>query len=209
MEKARILVRTVEAAVQSLYDDSSMLLLVIESVRRLEPGQSWDEKDSSYDHLDALIPSLKSNLGVVQQTLEALLSVGHDQADMAQGDYNGSIEWRMSRLSVIDNQFGGAIRPMSTYYDPSRDRENDDTVNLELALRNQASRSGQDVDSSHNMSLYRTDSGVTNGNSSWSMDESSTDTVFVADTLEAPPPVIDTDSSPLFDDESKSCTCSL
>jgi son of sevenless-like protein len=98
----------------------------------VEPGQSLQARDLSLDYLHILCNSLKANIGVVNQTFEALLSVGHDQADMAQGDYNGSIDWRMSRLSVIDTQLGGALRPMSTFAYDSDARG--DMVDLELAL---------------------------------------------------------------------------
>jgi son of sevenless-like protein len=43
---------------------------------------------------------MQANLDVVCQTLDSLLAIGHDQADLSQGDYNGSIEWRMSRISI-------------------------------------------------------------------------------------------------------------
>jgi len=64
------------------------------------------------------------------QTLDALLSLGYDQADMAQGEYTGAIEWRISRLSIIDSHFDA--RPMSVL-DPA-DPESEDIVDIEVAF---------------------------------------------------------------------------
>lgn len=127
---------------QSLYDDGSLLLATVQSIRRPEKGQSWRQCDLCFDHLDNLALALKTNLGVVQQSFEALLSIGHDQADMAQGDYNGSIEWRMSRLSVIDTQFGGAHRPLSNF-DSYGD---EDMVDMEMAFQKPGMKAHTSVD---------------------------------------------------------------
>jgi son of sevenless-like protein len=134
VENARRLVRTLETVVQAIYDDSSALLITAQGLRD-DCNLLRGERESSYDLLDSLSSSLNANLKSVKQTFEGLLSVGHEQADVAQGDYNGSIEWRMSRLSVINDHFGGAIHaPMST--DPYSERG--DVVDMELAF----SRSG-------------------------------------------------------------------
>ncbi|KAJ7164624.1 ras guanine nucleotide exchange factor domain-containing protein [Mycena crocata] len=132
VEKARSLIRTLEHALQSLYDESVAVLLTAQSLRQVDPGQSFQARDSTLDYLHSLCASLKANLDAVNQTFEALLTVGHDQADMAQGDYNGSIDWRMSRLSVIDTQLGGSLRPMSTFAYGSD--AHGDVVDMELAL---------------------------------------------------------------------------
>ncbi|KAJ7712427.1 ras guanine nucleotide exchange factor domain-containing protein [Mycena metata] len=128
VDKARALIRTLEHALQSLYDESISILLTAQSLRQVEPGQSLQPRDMSIDYLHTLCASLKANLEVVTQTFEALLSIGHEQADVANGDYNGSIDWRMSRLSVIGAQFGGSLRPMSTF------DEHGDMIDMEVAL---------------------------------------------------------------------------
>jgi son of sevenless-like protein len=134
VENARRLVRSLETVVQAIYDDSSALLTATQGLRD-DISLLRGEREASWDLLDSLSSSLNANLKLVKQTFEGLLSVGHEQADVAQGDYNGSIEWRMSRLSVINDHFGGAIHaPMST--DPYS--ENKDVVDMELAF----SRSG-------------------------------------------------------------------
>ena len=134
VENARGLVRSLETVVQAIYDDSSALLITAQGVRD-HPNVLRGEREASYDLLDSLSSSLNANIKLVKQTFEGLLSVGHEQADVAQGDYNGSIEWRMSRLSVINDHFGGAIHA-STSTDPYY--ENEDVVDMELAF----SRSG-------------------------------------------------------------------
>nr|GAT50613.1 predicted protein [Mycena chlorophos] len=113
VDRARTLIRTLEFAMQSLYDESMSLLMTAQSLRQIEPGQSYEAQDLTLDHLQMLSVSLRANLQMAHQTFEALLVLGQEQADVAQGDYNGSIDWRMSRLSVIDATLGGALRPMS------------------------------------------------------------------------------------------------
>lgn len=110
LTKARSHVRTLETAFQAAYDDSSSLLLTSQNLLSSDPGCSPEDRMVSLTALESSTSSLRANLFLVRETLEALLSVGHEQADIAQGDYNGSIEWRMSRLSVIHSQFGGAAR---------------------------------------------------------------------------------------------------
>ncbi|KAG2145892.1 ras guanine nucleotide exchange factor domain-containing protein [Suillus clintonianus] len=130
VDKARLLTRTLEAVVQALYDDAATLLLSMQRVRRLTYRTSRQDRDLQCEYLDAISVSLKSNLQFLMQTLDTLLSLGHDQADMAQGEYSGAIEWRMSRLSIIDSNFDA--RPMSVL-DPA-DPESEDIVDIEVAF---------------------------------------------------------------------------
>jgi son of sevenless-like protein len=130
VDKARLLTRTLEAVVQALYDDAATLLLTIQRVRRVTYRVSRQDRDFQCEYLDAISVSLKSNLQFLMQTLDSLLSLGHDQADMAQGEYTGAIEWRMSRLSIIDCKFDA--RPMSAL-NPA-DPESEDIVDIEVAF---------------------------------------------------------------------------
>ncbi|TFK74755.1 ras GEF [Pluteus cervinus] len=130
VEKARVLVRTLEASVQATYDESALLFSVTQKLVDSEPGQPSLERDAATETLESLSSSLQANVNVVKGTLEALLSVGHDQADMARGDYTGSIEWRISRLSVIDNRFGGAVRANSPTLGEEPSAE-EDVINIE------------------------------------------------------------------------------
>lgn len=129
MDKARLLIRTLEAVVQALYDDAATLLLTLQRVRRLTYRVSRQD-DLQCEYLDAISVSIKSNLQFLLQTIDTLLSLGNDQADMAQGEYTGAIEWRMSRLSIIDSNFDA--RPMSVL-DPA-DPESEDIVDIEVAF---------------------------------------------------------------------------
>ncbi|KAG5220278.1 Cytoplasmic GTPase/eEF2 protein (ribosomal bioproteinis) [Salix suchowensis] len=131
VEKARILVRALETSLQSLYDDAASIVLAMQLLSPLHPTAD----DIPLELVDTLVSSLKANLGVVNETLEGLLVVGHEQAELAQGDYMGSIEWRMSRLSMIDTQLGGALSPTS----PSI-LEQEDVVDMDFAFSKQGSK---------------------------------------------------------------------
>ncbi|KAI6005367.1 ras guanine nucleotide exchange factor domain-containing protein [Pisolithus marmoratus] len=130
VESARILTRTLEAVAQWLYDDASTLLLMTQRVRSATGRSLWQDKDAHYEMLDSIATSLKSNLQFLLQTLDALLELGHTQAEIAQGGYQGAIEWRMSRLSFMDSHF--EVRPMSIL-NPA-DPESEDLVDIEIAL---------------------------------------------------------------------------
>lgn len=136
VDRARLLSRTLESAVQALYDDASILLLTTQHIRQpLSKVTSWDDL---YDYLDAIAGSIKSNLQFLLQTLDALLSVGHDQVDIAEGDYKGAIERRVSRLSIMDSHYD--VRPMSVL-NPA-DPESEDIVDIEVAFGASGSRRG-------------------------------------------------------------------
>lgn len=130
VDKARLLSRTLESAVQALYDDASIMLLTTQHIRQSSSKVTTRDRDDLYDYLDAIAVSIKSNLQFLLQTLDALLSVGHDQADIAEGDYKGAIEWRVSRLSIMDSHYD--VRPMSVL-NPA-DPESEDIVDIEVAF---------------------------------------------------------------------------
>jgi son of sevenless-like protein len=92
---------------------------------------------TSWQRLLSLTAILRTNLGVVSGTFEALLTVGHDQADLGQGEYNGSIEWRMSRVSIIESRIA-AVATLPRIPGASSHSETeteDEVVNMELAFR--------------------------------------------------------------------------
>ncbi|KAJ6509001.1 ras guanine nucleotide exchange factor domain-containing protein [Mycena sanguinolenta] len=155
VEKARTLIRTLEHALQSLYDESVSILLTAQSLRHVDPGHSLQAQNMSLEYLNALSASLKANLAAANQTFDALLAIGHEQADLAHGDYNGSISWRISRLSVIGVQFGGALRPMSTF------DEQGDMIDLEAALGRRGHVPTESYDSSR---LQSSENGTYNNN---------------------------------------------
>ena len=130
VQNARILARTLEVVVQAIYDDAAILLLKTQRVRCAMGRSPLKDIDAHYEYLDFIATSLKSNLQFLLQTLDALLTLGHNQADFAQGDYQGAIDWRMSHLSFMDSHFGA--RPMSMV-NPS-DPESEDIVDIEVAL---------------------------------------------------------------------------
>jgi son of sevenless-like protein len=87
--------------------------------------------------LDSLSTSLSKNLDLIKQDFEALLSVGHEQADIAQGDYNGSIDWRMSRISAISERLN------MHDHTKSYGSDNEDIIDMELALHRPGMRKPQ------------------------------------------------------------------
>ncbi|KAF9816905.1 hypothetical protein IEO21_03779 [Rhodonia placenta] len=95
VEKARLLVRTMEAALQSLYDDGTTLLLAAQDLGRTDLDDTG--RITQRDYMDALVAGIIANANVAVQSLEALLGVGFDQSDISQTDYANSIEWRKSR----------------------------------------------------------------------------------------------------------------
>ncbi|KAF7297796.1 hypothetical protein MKEN_01403300 [Mycena kentingensis (nom. inval.)] len=129
VDSARSLIRALEYGMQSLYDDSVAMLLTAQSLRQIEPGQAYQAQDLTLDYLQTLSVCVRTNLDMVIMTFQSLLDLGHEQAEVAQGDYNGSIDWRMSRLSVIGTALGGALRPMSMY-----DEANGEDVDMSYAV---------------------------------------------------------------------------
>jgi son of sevenless-like protein len=142
--------------------------------------------------------------------MDAVLSVGHNQADMAQGDYNGSIEWRMSRLSVIDTQFGGAIRPTSSFLG-TYEGQGEDMVDMEVAFSRQANK-GQGVgDPSYDSTLQNTSSGsepTSNGAGPNELENATTENM-VSDFSDPRPEVPEDQGSPLFEEEREFITSIL
>jgi son of sevenless-like protein len=128
VHKARTLVRTVEAHLQSLYDDGSSLLLAITAPASLR----IDRIGFSSESVRSLAASLKNNVVQAFQTLEALLGVGQEQAVKDPSDYRGSIEWRMSRILTIDSNLGRTLKELASE-DDSYD-ESEDVVDMEHAL---------------------------------------------------------------------------
>lgn len=202
VDKARLLVRTLEAAVQALQDDSISILLATQTVADSEFGQTLQERDIVYDSLDVLCTSLKSNIDLTLHTLEALLSVGHDQADMAQGDYNGSIEWRMSRLSVIDNRFGGAIRPPSLTIE-GYEAPTDDVVDMDFAFNKPTKSAIPREESTYESfrTVGSTSQATYNDPRPSTSYESTTDETMVSPDDGDFQDIPDSETSPLFDDD--------
>jgi hypothetical protein len=121
VEEARSLVRTLEAAVQALYDDGSTLLMAIQSL----PNQLHSAKhgkERSFDIALALSDSLKVKLPTVFRALETLLFIGNHQADVHQGDCHGFIQWKMNRERMVEY----SIRRLSTMTDKTYIPENGD-----------------------------------------------------------------------------------
>ena len=115
---------------------------------------------ASWYQLLSLTTILQTNLGIVSETFEALLSVGHDQAELGQGEYNGSIEWRMSRVSIIESRIAAVVTlpRIAGASSHSETETEDEVVNMELAFRRpdpKAKPTGGDQLSIGSSTLYR------------------------------------------------------
>lgn len=115
---------------------------------------------TAWHQLLSLTAVLQTNLVVVGETFEALLTVGHDQAELGQGEYNGSIEWRMSRVSIIESRIAAVItlpRIVGASSHSETEME-DEVVNMELAFRRPDPKmklTGSEQSSVGTLSLYR------------------------------------------------------
>lgn len=145
VQKSRKLIRSLEFSMQSLFDDGAELLMTAQTARLFSNQKS----QSTIETLARVARALISNANLAQHTFEALLSVGHEQAELAQGDYRGSIDWRMSRLSVVNTRFAGSGRPLSS--NPQED-DSDAKVDMEDAFTKRGPRGGN----SRNSMLYGT-----------------------------------------------------
>ena len=179
VEDARRMVRELETVVQAVYDDSSALLLTSQSLPEDDRKVSYGEREASYDYVHRLSLSLRSNLGLVKQTFDRLLSVGRDQAELAQSDYNGSIARRENRLSHISAQVGGAIREQEAYQS-----DNDEVVDFGTLFSRPGAKKIPPYDSYRTISTS-TDVGAPGGS------EASLDSTLVTNSTSDPLDVFD------------------
>ncbi|CAL1713340.1 unnamed protein product [Somion occarium] len=149
VEKARHLLRTLELATQTLYDDSASLFLTIQQshVQEQYYDLSFVDRSVQHDHIDALAEAISSNLRVVTDVLEGMVAVGHDQADIGQATYSTSIQWRQSRLSILD----GAVDPFMQPRQP----EQEDVVDMELAFARPGMRTMTSMETGGSSTLYQ------------------------------------------------------
>ncbi|KAI8986090.1 ras GEF [Trametes punicea] len=221
VEKARALVRTLEAATQALFDDGMTIFMAVQQLARTEL-LSLKERNGLIATLEATAPTVRSNCVLVAQTLEALLATGHDQASISQGDYRNSIEWRSSRINMADASIAALTTRLADM--PGGD---DEYVDMELAFSRPGMRTvpastgapgpaasssssamyngaGQPSQSSLDMSdRSRSDSLSEPETPSWAQNESGVDGTLVnspsADVASDEP--VDDDVAPFVDEE--------
>ncbi|KAI0667585.1 ras GEF [Trametes maxima] len=128
VERARTLVRTLEAAAQALYDDGMSIFMAFQALARTELVGVKD-RNHLVMSIETVAPTVRSNCVLVAQTLEALLAIGHDQASISQGEYRNSIEWRSSRINMADASIAALTSRLGDI--PSGD---DEFVDMELAF---------------------------------------------------------------------------
>ena len=125
VDSARILVRSLELTSQCIFDYCADVLFLLQSTDTFLKNQ-----DGS---LQTLISALSSYIDSIPGLLDELASVGQKQAESAQNEYVGSIEWRMSRISGIMD----SSRPLSSLFGALQEAENEggDVVDMEMAIR--------------------------------------------------------------------------
>ncbi|KAH9854744.1 ras GEF [Lenzites betulinus] len=128
VDKARSLVRLLEAATQALYDDGMVVFMAVQSLARLEL-LTYRERNGLITTIETTTPAIRSNCMLVAQTLESLLATGHDQAAIGQGEYRNSIEWRTSRINMTDASIAALTSRLAEV--PTGD---DEFVSMELAF---------------------------------------------------------------------------
>ena len=116
---------------QAIYDDTAALF----SLLQFWPTDEVPPHKLAAD-FDRLLTPIHDNLGQVQQTLESLLAVGYEQAELGQADYRENIGRRLSRLSLMDEHLGGGARRMSTFPE-----EMEDVVDMDYAFHKPATSS--------------------------------------------------------------------
>ncbi|OCH91881.1 ras GEF [Obba rivulosa] len=130
IERSRQLLRSLEASTQALYDDGTLFFTAIQTIAGSDP-RSEDSAGARHD-IESCANTIRMNASFVTQTLDALLVIGYDQSDIGQGDYNSSIEWRSSRISMVNIPIDPAIARLSG--EPSNGRPDSEIVDFELAF---------------------------------------------------------------------------
>lgn len=147
VDRARQLVRTLEASTQAMYDDGATIFM---SVQTLGHAALLSQRDRAtlVSEVESTMPAIRSNCGLVAQSLESLLAAGHDQASISQGDYRNSIEWRTSRINMVDSSIAAISRVAEI---PVGD---DEFVDMEHAFAQPTMRTATSVDSVASSTLY-------------------------------------------------------
>ncbi|KAJ3558904.1 hypothetical protein NM688_g656 [Phlebia brevispora] len=208
VERGRNLLRTLEVTCQALYDDASFLLSSAQSLNfARESPKDLALRAANWENITAVI---SANLGVVTGSLDGLLALGLEQAELEQATYNGAIEWRRSRPSIFFDSEG----PDFTMY-----QDEEDVVDMELAFSRQAPRTLPAIDSSstlYNSSQHQSDTEPDMSDRSrsdgigepvtpiWSPHEASSTGTLVAPTDAEPHDDLLDDDAALFDDEGPS-----
>ncbi|KAG6819992.1 hypothetical protein H0H93_006695 [Arthromyces matolae] len=120
---AQQLVRKLEAVMQATHDDISTFILTLQSIKDSDHPQDRDGRKRKWNRLITLTSTIAAHTHVLMEVVDGILSLGHKQAEMSSGDYNGSIEWRLSRHSM---------RPVSNYN--ANGEGNPELVSMEMVF---------------------------------------------------------------------------
>ncbi|KAI0036552.1 ras guanine nucleotide exchange factor domain-containing protein [Vararia minispora EC-137] len=129
VHKVNMLVRTVEAAVQALYDDGALLLTTLQYFPRqqLMVGR---------DNVSKIVVMLRANIDLVFATFESLLHVGEEEVNKSPGSHHDSILWRTSRLLSPEASVSQSLDCMRDMEDDMEDvvSDVDEMIGLDFAI---------------------------------------------------------------------------
>lgn len=214
VDRARQLVRTLEASTQALYDDGATIFMAVQALglAALLPQR---ERATLVTAVESTMPTVRSNCGLVAQSLESLLAAGHEQASISQGDYRNSIEWRTSRINMVDSSIAAISRIAEI---PVGD---DEFVDMEHAFAQPTMRTATSVDSVASSTLYsnatqepsqssldmsersRSDSVSEPETPTWQTDAG--DNTFMGPPSPEPPSPLDEDAVAFVDEDDREC----
>ena len=214
VDRAHQLVRTLEASTQALYDDGATIFMAVQTLGHaaLLPQR---ERATLVTAVESTIPTVRSNCGLVAQSLESLLAAGHDQASISQGDYRNSIEWRTSRINMVDTSIAAISRIAEIPVG------NDEFVDMEHAFAQPTMRTATSVDSVASSTLYsnatqqpsqssldmsersRSDSVSEPETPTWQTDTG--DNTFMGPPSPEPPSPLDEDAVAFVDEDDREC----
>lgn len=104
VQRARLLVRMLETVVQAVFDDNASLLMFIQQYRPPDMMARHVDLTTSSTELSKVVASLRANVVVIGQTLEALVTTGHDQLGLSPIDFSHSMDWRAGHLASLHSR---------------------------------------------------------------------------------------------------------
>ncbi len=212
VDRARQLVRTLEASTQALHDDGATIFMAVQTLGHAALLLQR-ERATLVAVVESTIPTVRSNCGLVAQSLESLLAAGHDQASISQGDYRNSIEWRTSRINMVDSSVAAISHEIPVV--------DDDFVDMEHAFAQPTMRTATSVDSVASSTLYsntnqqpsqssldmsersRSDSVSEPETPTWQTDTG--DNTFMGPPSPEPPSPLDEDAVAFVDEDDRKC----
>lgn len=138
--EARILLRRFEAIAQSVYDDSSVLFVLAQSIpfSWVSTGNTVDAigRQPTISGLYGSAKALKTEMSMAVDYLEKMMAIVREQV-ASEGRFRESMALRISRMSIMDGN-----RRLSQFFGPVPDitNEDEDVVDMDFAFRKGSTR---------------------------------------------------------------------